>query len=61
MQGKLARALVEAVILAAVYALAEHLWRHRPFLADTTGLILVAVSYLILSAAAIVLGWAWRR
>lgn len=61
MQGKLARALVEALILMAVYALAEHLWRHRPFLADVTGLILVGVSYLVLSAAAILLGWAWRR
>lgn len=61
MQGKLARAVVEAIFLVLVYALVEHLWRHRPLFGDVTGLILVGVSYLILSVVAIVLGWAWRR
>lgn len=61
MQGKLARAVVEALFLVIVYALAEHFWRHQPLLGDITGLVLVGVSYLILSVVAIVLGWAWRR
>ena len=61
MQAKLARAVVEAFILVFVYACAEYLWRDRSMISDTTGLLLVGVSYLILSVAALVLGSAWRR
>ncbi len=61
MQAKLARIVIEALILMFVYACAEYLWRDRALTSDTTGLLLVGASYIAVSVAAFVLGSAWRR
>lgn len=61
MQAKLARVLIEALILIFVYAVAEYLWRDRAMTSDPTGLLLVGASYVAVSLAAFILGSAWRR
>ena len=59
--AKFSKALVEAIILVVAYELIQHFWRGRALLSNLTDLAIVGVSYGLLSAVAIVLGWGWRR